>query len=193
MYCPNCDAELAVDANACSACGADFGGQSAWRPLPQPQHRRTGQPISSGVPKVEHAWQSVVFFVLVGPLVGLLAFAFGYDWEFCVPVWIPLMGALAIGGPAALIAGILYCGLALAVVFRFPTARVSAWLGAVLGAVAGLLGAIIYYRLILSGAPIYSNKVSLLTSLAMPAGLISGLLSGWLFPVGRHKSKRGLW
>lgn len=31
-FCPNCNAELSLDAQACSKCGATFGSASAWKP-----------------------------------------------------------------------------------------------------------------------------------------------------------------
>jgi hypothetical protein len=32
-FCPNCADEIAIDAASCSACGAIFGSDSAWKPL----------------------------------------------------------------------------------------------------------------------------------------------------------------
>ena len=191
MYCPNCDAAVVANAKVCSVCNADFGELSAWRPLPQRPNRRAFQPIFSGVPKVAHAWQAVLVFLVFGPPVGLLALAYGGEPR--EPLWIvlhpfALIGAFAVGGPAALLAGLMYCGLSLAVVFILPRARVRAWSGALLGAVAALLGATVCYRLWLSSAPDYLNKISQLAWLSLPAGVVAGLLSGWLLPVGRQKA-----
>lgn len=96
------------------------------------------------------------------------------------------IGAFAIGGPAALLAGVVYCVLALAIVFTFPRATVRAWSGAAVGAAAGFVGAAIYFQFLLAGWPNFAAKIVELQELALFAGITAGFLSGWLLPVGRH-------
>lgn len=189
MYCPNCEAEIASVAEECPVCNADFGAGSAWLPVAQLSRQQALPPIFSRIPKIQHAWQSVVAFVVVGPLVGLFVVACGTEsrgalWIVLNPLG--LAAAFMVGGPAAFLAGLTYGIVAIIVVFSFPGATVRAGSGALLGAVAGAIGAIIFYGIWLSGAPLYSRKVLEFIQLSLPAGVITGLLSGWLLPVGKQ-------
>jgi hypothetical protein len=185
MYCPNCDAEVSVNAKLCSVCNADFAEGSAWRPSPKRPNKQTPKTIFSRVPRLAHAWQAVAVFVLAGPPIGLLTLAGVVAEKEPLSMVFNLMaiaGAFALGGPAAVITGFAYCGLALAVVYSFPLAKVRALLGALLGAIAAFLGAVVFYGVWLHS----SSEVALLTRISIPAGVAAGLLSGWLLPVGKQ-------
>jgi hypothetical protein len=146
----------------------------------------------SGVPKLVHAWQAIAVFAVIGPPIGLLALFYGGGaWP---PLWIALnpltlITAFFIGGPAALLSGVIFCGLSLAVVFSKAGNTVRAVRGALLGAVAGLIGSSLFYALSLYGTPNYPNNAYNLIWPGMVSGLLSGLLSGWLLPVGAYVAR----
>jgi hypothetical protein len=178
MYCPNCNAPLEASALSCYACDADFGELSAWRPTSHPTSRP--QPIFSGEAKMSHAFPSILIFSCVGPPVGLAIMGIGAQTRMMFDPF-ALIGAYAIGGPPASFAGVFFGLLSLGAA-RFAGARVGPSIGLVLGAAAGFFGVAAYAELIIHKATGFGE----LSWLGSWAGGVSGLLSGWLTPIGRR-------
>ena len=190
MYCPNCNAQVAIDAANCLQCNADFGANSAWRPVlfgRAPKRRSEFW----GTPKIGHAVTSVALFAGLGPLFGLFLLAVNSgERGSLLFVFHPffIAGAFAIGFVPALLAGLLYCVLALTVISVAPRATVRGWSGPLLGAFAGGVAAAIFSRFLFAGTPDFSVKMAELIALSIPAGLVAGLVSGWLLPVGWQRT-----
>ena len=191
MYCPNCNAQVAIDAANCLQCNAEFRADSAWRPVPfgrAPKRRSEFW----GTPKVGHAVTSVALFAGLGPLFGLfLGLVFNSVGRGSLllmfhPFFIG--GAFAIGFVPALLAGILYCVLALTIISAAPRVTVRGWSGALLGAFAGGVAAAIFSRYLFADAPDLSVKMAELIALCIPAGSMAGLVSGRLLPVARQRT-----
>jgi hypothetical protein len=187
MCCPNCSAQISAEVATCPRCGAEFGLQSAWRPTQRARPARA----RSRTPKRLHAVQSVAVFAVVGPLAGLLALEFllgkpGSMGLVAHPFGV--IGAYAVGGTPALLAGALYCIATLLVVFVARTAAVGPGVGALLGALAGVATAAPIAIWFLPGAGDYETKRNALLFTCLVAGACAGLASGWLLPVGwtRH-------
>jgi hypothetical protein len=190
MYCPNCTAHVAIDAANCLQCDADFGANSAWRPVPFGRAPKRRSEFWC-TPQVGHAITSVALFAALGPLFGLFLLAINSGERDALlfalhPFFIA--GAFAIGFVPALLAGLLYCILALAIISVARRATVHSWSGALLGAFAGGVAAAIFSRVLFAGAPDFSVKMAELIALCIPAGLVAGLVSGWLLPVGRQRT-----
>ena len=195
MYCPNCNAPVVVSAESCSECSADFGTGSAWRPVPfhkTPKRRF----VVSGTPTISHATLSVALFAVLGPLFGLFAglvfnspprgsllFAFH---PFAIT------GAFVIGFIPALLAGLVYCIVSLTIISVFPRATIRSWSGALLGAFAGWVAAVISSWSLFAGTPAFSVENSELLALCIPAGFMAGLVAGWLHPIGRLRASKGI-
>lgn len=188
MYCPNCDAQVALDATSCEVCGADFGASSSWRPDSSSRRTPPKTPIFSGKPKLIHAAQSIGFFVILGPLLGLLMTASASDSRESLTFALhpfAIVGAFAVGGAPAVVAGLLYCISVLCLVAAFPRMTLGAVAGAAIGVVVGYGAAAAYFPVLLSGNPNRVVRIVEMANLSAGAGLICGLVSGWLLPVGR--------
>jgi hypothetical protein len=190
MYCPNCNAHVAIDAANCLLCNADFGANSAWRPVPLGRAPKRRSEFW-GAPRVGHAVTSVALFAGLGPLFGnfLLAVNSG-ERDALLFAFHPffIAGAFAIGFVPALLAGLLYCVLSLTIISVAPRATVRGWSGALLGAFAGGVAAAIFSRVLFAGAPDFSVKMTELIALCIPAGLVAGPVSGWLLPIGLQRT-----
>ena len=65
-YCPNCEKEIAIQAQECEHCGADFSSVEAWKPTSEP-----------GTWKQKITWPGTIFQVVGRLLVGgIVWFAF---------------------------------------------------------------------------------------------------------------------
>lgn len=191
MYCPNCSGHVLTDATHCMKCHADFGADSGWRPVP---HSRTRSPdptpIFSRQPKLIHAAQSIAMFAFAGPIVGLLVLAARSEARgtfLAVMHPFAIIGAFSIGMAPAFLAGVLYCALTLVVVALFPKVSIGVLWGASLGALTGGVATATLSHLLLADTPNYSVKFNELVSLSIPAGVVAGIVCGWLLPVGRRR------
>ena len=180
MYCPNCAEEVVPDAQSCEKCGALFGAGSAWSPVAQAKRvkKPPAAPFFSGQPKVVHAAQSIFLFIAVGPPVGLLLFALLSDPHGQLSlgffVYALLLGAYAVGGAPAAIAGVIYCAAATILAVAMPTVRIGRGLGAAIGSAAG--GAATVF--------LFGTRGADMACVGVLAGLIAGGISGWVLPVG---------
>ena len=192
MYCPNCYASVEPNALNCGQCNADFGFQSSWRPLlKKPDANRLPRPIFSKTPKPVHAFQAIALFAVAGPFLGMFALALSFNGQgSLLGLFHPfaLIGAFAIGGAPAVLAGTLYCAFSLTFAFLFPRVVVNLWWGALLGAVAGAAGAVGYFGHVLHEGPGFTANLTELARIGVVAGLMSGLLTGWLIPVGKIRN-----
>ena len=188
MYCPNCDARVALTAVSCGVCGADFGTSSSWRPISSSRGAPPTTPIFSGEPKLVHAAQSIGVFVILGPLLGLLMTASasesGGSLTFALHP-LAIAGAFVLGGAPAGVAGLLYCISALGLVAAFPRLTLGKVAGAAIGVAVGYGAATAYFYVLLSGNPDRAIRVNEMAKLAAGAGLVCGFISAWLLPVGR--------
>lgn len=105
MYCPNCAAPVAPQADSCPACGADFSAPAAWKPVPTPPPAKR--------PKTRLPWMwllaGAAYGVLLRALAGIAPAVFG-AMSFAFLVGTPLaVGAisayLAPGGRTSLATG----------------------------------------------------------------------------------------
>lgn len=188
-YCPNCDAEVSSGAKSCPTCFADFGSNSTWKPVTSRLRRASPRaPIFSGEPKIVHAAQSIAIFAILGPVGGLFLVAVLYkssgDLAFAFHPF-AIIGAFAVGGGPALIAGFLYCVAALGLVALFPQLKIRILAGAVIGVLAGYAGVWAYFHLVLQAGPSRAARVDEVANLSSCVGLLCGAVSAWLVPVGR--------
>lgn len=192
-YCPNCEAEVSSDAVSCQVCRADFGSSSAWK-AKSTATRRAGPktPVFSRKPKMVHAAQSIGVFAVLGPLVGLLLTAMVSeskgDLAFVTHPF-AIVGAFAVGGSPALVAGLLYCAVALGLVTVFPRVTIGAVAGGAIGVLAGYVAAAGYFHLLLHGNPNRVARIVEMANLSAGPGFICGFAAAWLIPVGRSDAR----
>lgn len=130
--------------------------------------------------------QAAALFALAGPVLGLFTLAFIWDDIRAAKMMLNPLGlnvAFAIGGGPAVFAGGVYCVLSLFCLFMFPRYVMSIWMSGTLGCVAGLVGSLGFFQVFFSKAP--TENFFELFVLSATVGLMCGVLSGWLLPVGK--------
>lgn len=186
MYCPNCNSPVPARTELCLSCGADFSTNSNWKPVSTPAKTDTKPPLFSGKPKLVHAGQSIAIFVCAGPLLGLVMLAMTSSVKGGLAYVLHpflLIGAFAGGGIPALLAGVLYCCVALALICMVHDLVIGTVAGAAIGFVAGGIAGVCYSELATTG--IGSPAGMQIAVLSMAAGTVCGLMAGWLVPIGR--------
>jgi hypothetical protein len=136
--CPNCKAVIAWSVDRCAACGALFGGDDAWRPLPESVGEK--QSIAARYPAKAPLWVPGIASVFksaafVGAGATLATAALAYVVSQTPP---PLSGALVVGAFFGLLTAIWYVLLLLVL----PLLRL---MGMTAGALAGLLVSLIFF------------------------------------------------
>lgn len=191
--CPNCGGNILSAASECSSCGATFLTAGGWTPIPEDQRPIEEAPRFSGIPKLMHAGQSVLLFAAFGPPVGLLLLtAFWQELSGERRMWFFLIGILGCYIPGlipALIAGMIYWIAALTLVNLFSKPTIRAPSGAVIGLFAGVIAGMLYHHIVamtIWGGT--STTVGTWMKLCGISGLLCGLLSARLLPIGKPQS-----
>ena len=140
------------------------------------------------MPKPVHAFQSIAVFAVAGPLLGALVLALHSSMQGLLSVIFHpfvLIGSFVIGIVPAVLAGILYCALALVSIYVFPRVVINVWGGSMLGALAGAAGAAGFVWHLLHGNPNFLAKLTEMVPIGTLSGFLCGLLAGWFVPVGK--------
>lgn len=196
-YCPDCNAQVHGDAQSCELCAADFGPASTWKPIAGSIKKKSpaypDEPIFPRQSKSIHSLQSIVLFTILGPMFGLiimeiLARSYSSPGTHGLPMLGRIIFAFILAAPLALTSGAMYCIVAMAAVVAFPRLTVGTLGGATIGAVVGFcvtLGSFVLFR----NVNVSDVLSALPRTLLVGPGLLCGLLSGWLLPVGRKSSR----
>lgn len=153
----------------CKQCGAIFGLGAAWSPQSQP-------PIAAVKPKraakLSHALWAIPCsaFVASAPILALSSLS---PYAF--------LGAIALGVPLALLAGLLFALSGVALCLLLPSTVVRGRIGAMLGAASGALTP----ALVIGITPKNAAELVIFCLVCSLAGALGGGVSGKFFPIGR--------
>jgi hypothetical protein len=185
--CKACTALTKAESGVCWKCGHVRGAEVV---APETPLEPNGPHASARKePRLGHVVQSFLMFAVAGPVIGLFAFLLQNGpsrWSlFEVVIPFGLIGAYVVGGPLAVITGLLHGFCCVALVAVFPRVVISVFAGAVLGFCVAALAIHVWAQLLLSIPAVREMRVREFLPLALGTSAVCGALSGWRYPVGR--------
>ena len=187
--CKACTALTKAEISNCWNCGSERSSER--RVIEDATHDATDALARKRrEPRLAHVLPSILIFVIAGPLVGLFALVFGDIGKpnFFNAFLFVVIGAYAIGGPAAALAGLLYALTCIALVAASPKLNIRYLLGATVGVCVSLIAVSALMHLMLSDSASREREIAEFSPLGALAGAVCGAVSGCLFPVGRRNA-----